>query len=312
MKHLKYFLIILLLGGCAEAELASHVVKQLPTNREERVARATGRFKVGSPYKIRGRVYRPQETYTYSQTGIASWYGPKFHGKMTANGEIFDKYELTAAHKTLQMPSLVRVTNLSNGRSIVVRVNDRGPYAHGRLIDLSERSAELLGFKSKGTAKVRLDLLPQESRMVADIAKSGRSTRGYEIAVNENRSRAFDRLNEQPSKRERVRVQKGYPHTIQGDTETGNFVPDPVIAKVPVQESPEIFIQAGSFANPNNADNLAQELRRFNTTAVQEIPVGNRIFHRVRVGPLDSVDQADALLETLNRNGFTTAKVVID
>ena len=90
------------------------------------------------------------------QTGIASWYGPQFHGKRTANGEYFDQEELTAAHPTLPMPVLVRVTNLENGRSLVVRVNDRGPFVNGREIDLSRKAAELLGYDRKGTARVRV------------------------------------------------------------------------------------------------------------------------------------------------------------
>jgi rare lipoprotein A len=107
----------LALGACAEVELASHVAKSTPSQ---------GSFKVGNPYKVEGQWYNPTETYEMTQTGIASWYGPGFHGKKTANGEIYNMNELTAAHKTLQLPSLVRVTNLDNGKSVIVRVNDRG------------------------------------------------------------------------------------------------------------------------------------------------------------------------------------------
>ena len=115
-----------------------------------------GVYKVGSPYKINGVRYVPREDPSYDRTGIASWYGKKFHGNRTANGERYDMYALSAAHPTLPMPSLVRVTNLKNGRSIVVRVNDRGPFARGRIIDMSFRSAQLLGFAKQGTARVRV------------------------------------------------------------------------------------------------------------------------------------------------------------
>ncbi|MEM7651444.1 MAG: RlpA-like double-psi beta-barrel domain-containing protein, partial [Pseudomonadota bacterium] len=114
LKLFTFVLSIGLLAGCAELELASHVVKQSPIPAS---SKTKGTFKVGNPYKIAGQTYYPRETYSFEQTGIASWYGPNFHGKKTANGEIFDMYELTAAHKTLQMPSLVRVTNLENGKS---------------------------------------------------------------------------------------------------------------------------------------------------------------------------------------------------
>jgi rare lipoprotein A len=106
---------------------------------------------------IAGREYVPQEDINYSVTGLASWYGDDFHGRYTANGEIFDMNSLSAAHPTLPLPSYVRVTNLANHRSLVVRVNDRGPYVGNRVIDLSVKSAKLLGFYGNGVAKVRVD-----------------------------------------------------------------------------------------------------------------------------------------------------------
>lgn len=128
-------------------------------------------FKVGTPYSIDGRRYVPQESYNFVETGIASWYGPNFHGKATANGEVFDMYDMTAAHRTLQIPSIVRVTNLENGRSVKLRVNDRGPFKKNRVIDVSMRGAELLGFKGQGTARVKVEIMPLESKIVAAAAK---------------------------------------------------------------------------------------------------------------------------------------------
>ncbi len=121
-------------------------------------------IRVGKPYNIAGRVHKPRADWAYDEVGVASWYGPKFHGRQTASGEIFDKNALTAAHKTLPMPVIARVTNLSNGRSVKVRINDRGPFSRGRLIDLSQAAAKQLGFVNKGTAKVRVEVLPAESR----------------------------------------------------------------------------------------------------------------------------------------------------
>ncbi|HEY0104500.1 MAG TPA: septal ring lytic transglycosylase RlpA family protein, partial [Rhizomicrobium sp.] len=115
-----------------------------------------GIYKVGQPYQIEGTWYYPKEQPDYDETGVASWYGPTFYGHHTANGEIYSAGDLTAAHRTLPLPVNVRVTNLDNGKSIVVRVNDRGPFAKGRIIDLSERAAGLLGYKDKGTARVRV------------------------------------------------------------------------------------------------------------------------------------------------------------
>ena len=132
-----------------------------------------GMYKVGAPYTIDGVTYTPMEEFQHVETGIASWYGPGFHGKSTANGETYDQSDHTAAHRTLQMPSVVRVTNLDNGRSTVVRVNDRGPYARGRVLDVSRAAAEELDMTHTGTARVRIEQLSMESQAMKDIALNG-------------------------------------------------------------------------------------------------------------------------------------------
>jgi rare lipoprotein A len=121
------------------------------------VPQGGGVYRVGKPYTVAGRVYVPEENINYSAIGLASWYGDDFHGRYTANGEIFDMTSITAAHPTLPLPSYVRVTNLANNRSIVVRVNDRGPYVGDRVIDVSVKTAELLGFYGHGVARVKVD-----------------------------------------------------------------------------------------------------------------------------------------------------------
>jgi rare lipoprotein A len=121
------------------------------------VPKGGGTYRVGKPYTVAGRVYVPEEDVNYQQEGLASWYGDDFHGRLTANGEVFDMGSLTAAHPTLPMPCYARVTNLANGKSLIVRVNDRGPYHGNRLIDVSNKAAELLEFKGIGIARVRVE-----------------------------------------------------------------------------------------------------------------------------------------------------------
>jgi peptidoglycan lytic transglycosylase len=121
------------------------------------VPKGGGVYRVGKPYVVAGRVYVPEVDPHYSAVGLASWYGDDFHGRYTANGEIFDKDSISAAHPTLPLPSYARVTNLANNKSIIVRVNDRGPYAHGRLVDVSVKTAHLLGFHGNGTANVKVE-----------------------------------------------------------------------------------------------------------------------------------------------------------
>ena len=121
------------------------------------VPKGGGTYRVGRPYTVGGQVYVPEEDANYRQEGLASWYGDDFHGRLTANGEVFDMASLTAAHPTLPMPCYARVTNLSNGKSLIVRVNDRGPYHGNRLMDVSSRAADLLEFKGHGVARVRVE-----------------------------------------------------------------------------------------------------------------------------------------------------------
>ena len=125
--------------------------------RDQAVPKGGGRYHIGRPYRVAGRTYVPQDNPSYSATGQASWYGAAFHGRQTANGEVYDMHGLTAAHPTLPLPSYVRVTNRDNGRSIVLRVNDRGPFKRGRIIDVSRAAAIKLDFKEAGTANVRVD-----------------------------------------------------------------------------------------------------------------------------------------------------------
>ena len=145
----------------------------------EPVPKGGGVYRVGSPYVVGGRVYVPQDDPHYRAEGIASWYGSDFYGRATANGEVFDADSISAAHPTLPLPSYARVTNLSNGRSLIVRVNDRGPYAANRIIDVSKRAARLLAFTERGTAMVRVEY-------VGRAPMEGSDDRVLEATLREN------------------------------------------------------------------------------------------------------------------------------
>jgi rare lipoprotein A len=155
----------LLLANCASSgKFASRVDPKYGVSSSPRVVafgepvpKGGGTYRVGKPYTVAGRVYVPEKDPNYRAEGMASWYGDDFHGRLTANGEVFDMTSLTAAHPTLPIPSYARVTNVRNGKSLIVRVNDRGPYHGNRLIDVSNRAAELLEFKANGVARVRVE-----------------------------------------------------------------------------------------------------------------------------------------------------------
>lgn len=151
----------LLLANCAAGPTGDRVKNTNYSPRVvdagESVPRGGGTFKLGKPYTINGKTYYPSHDPAYRAEGIASWYGTDFHGRKTANGEVYDMNAISAAHPTMPMPSYARVTNLENGRSIVVRVNDRGPYAHGQIIDLSTGTAKAIGSYGQGLARVRVE-----------------------------------------------------------------------------------------------------------------------------------------------------------
>src|ERR1700744_4547718 len=155
----------LALANCASSgKFASRVDPKYGVSSSPRVVelgdpvpKGGGTYRVGKPYTVAGRMYVPEEDVNYREEGLASWYGDDFHGRLTANGEVYDMTSLSAAHPTLPMPCYARVTNLSNGKSLIVRVNDRGPYHGNRLIDVSHKAAEMLDFKGNGVAHVRVE-----------------------------------------------------------------------------------------------------------------------------------------------------------
>ena len=311
---------VLVLSACTEVEFASHVAKNAINGPAPVKSQQQGTFKVGKPYNIAGKTYYPKETYSHSETGIASWYGPGFQGKKTASGETFDTRELTAAHRTLQMPSLVRVTNLENGKSVIVRVNDRGPFARGRVIDVSQRAAELLEFKNQGTAKVRLDVLPEESVRVAEMAKQGQSTKGVEVAMNQygrmpvpagtvSRSDGFEVASYgSPAA---VNAEPLEPVVPVHQSADGRYLPDPVVTQMPVRPS-NIYVQAGSFTVYENAEGLKASLGRLAQVSIQPAMIRGQQFYRVRVGPATDVASADRLLAQVIGMGQEQAIIVVD
>ncbi len=274
-----------LTASCSEVQLAAHTAKRMGSG-------SAGGYKVGTPYQIAGKWYHPAVDYGYEETGIASWYGPNFHGKTTANGETFDKYDLTAAHRTLPMPSIVKVTNLENGRALRLRINDRGPFARGRIIDISERGAELLGFKVKGTARVRVRILADESRAIAERAK-----RGEKPARMTQRKAPV-------APRSAVVAKAPRPAPVTAQSLNGAVTTEPV-------RNTGIYIQAGAYSNPANAGRAETRLGAIGPVEVAPISVRGRDLYRVRVGPIASVSQADGYLDKVIRAGYDDARIVV-
>ncbi len=309
----------LVAAGCAEAQLGAHVAKSLGQGT------GGGIYKVGNPYKIDGQWYYPAEDENYDRKGMASWYGPNFHGKPTANGEVFDQNLITAAHPTLPMPIYARVTNLENGRSLVVRINDRGPFVADREIDLSRRSAELLGFLKQGTARVRVQYL-RRAPLDGDVPD-------VQSVVAENRFTApppqqpTDRDNAIAAPTQAVQVASLTP-TYPVSAASGTLrpsdmapIPDtPAAAPSPAAQStslapppvPGTYVQAGAFANQANAEALKIQLSDLGPVEVNPVNVNGTDLYRVRVGPVQDPQAANSLLQQVTGRGHTNARVVIE
>jgi rare lipoprotein A len=226
-----------------------------------------------SPYVINGVTYRVLESEAgYSEVGMASWYGRKFHGHLTSNGERYDMFQLSAAHTRLPIPSYIRVTNLDNGKSIIARVNDRGPFHPGRVVDLSYAGAVMLDYAGKGTARVRVEAIvpgidnvdPDRSARVASVAPPA-ETVAYPAASIESIAT------------ERQRIDR--------------------------DEGAE-YLQVGAFASLDSAQRL---VARLNTLVAAPVTIhsdpadGGRVLHKVRIGPLGGTTETDALIESVQR-----------
>lgn len=318
---------MLVLAGCAETQLAGAVVKEV--SRSEIPSGEGGYWKVGNPYQIAGEWYYPKEDERYNRTGIASWYGPQFHKKMTANGEIFDMYQVSAAHPTLPMPVMARVTNLENGRSLIVRINDRGPFARGREIDMSMRGAELLGYKEQGTAKVRVEYLGkadgwtgEQGRVqtvnaqpapVAPVAAQAASQ--MRPVQDDDDDIATAGLPPVPNAPVDLSLLAGGASATAGAIPAAAAPSAPAPAAQTTAMAPVVdnfFVQAGSFRSASNANALASQLSDLGPVEVTESVVNGTPWYRVRVGPVNNAQGADGLLESVVSRGQNGARVVIN
>ena len=285
---LKIALAALFVVGCT-----SFSDRRVAEEQGRRVA-AGGIYKIGTPYEIEGEWYYPQEDATYDNTGIASWYGPKFHGRRTANGEIFDMDLLTAAHPTLPMPVRAKVTNLENGRSVVVRINDRGPFAKDREIDMSRHAADLLGFKEKGTAKVRVQYL--------------------------GRAPLYDSAGRLIKRQEPDRFIADKPVTPKEDSKVAAAPVAPVdvrsfdgkrlLKPLPDVEEKRYAVQVGVFSQRENAVALQSRLAAFAPVKIVEVEMGGATLYRVKMGGANIRADARLTLERLVAAGHTDAVII--
>ena len=250
----------------------------------------------GPPYQVDGKWYVPTYEPNYDEIGIASWYGPTFHGKASASGETFDENAMTAAHPTLPIPSLVRVTNLENGRSVVLRLNDRGPFVDDRIIDLSRAAGKALDMHAKGTARVRVQYVGP-------------------APVEHNSAPA-----------QQVEVRTISPTPVKFSMPVMEIAAEPLPDLVPASEaavavapparsappSAGYFVQAGSFADLGNAHAAVAKVKFAGPTSVVQADVSGATYYRVMVGPWTTRGQAEQAQDRLVESGtrsFVVAKL---
>jgi rare lipoprotein A len=247
-------------------------------------------FKIGAPYEVKGVRYTPEPDYGYDRTGVASWYGQQFQGHYTANGEVYDLNEPTAAHKTLPLPCVVEVTNLSNGRSLRVRINDRGPFADGRIIDLSRRAAQLLGFERVGTAEVRVRVLRNESIAAEEavIRESGQNPEILAAALA-------------------YRPSPARPQTMIARAE-----PAPMSYPQTLSPRPQrrVYVEAGTFYEKQYARHVGSAVSPLGSVAIVTISDRGTPFYRVQLGPYVSDREAEAMRARLREGGYREARVI--
>ena len=277
---------------------------------------ASPEYKIGNPYQIAGVWYYPKEDASYDQTGIASWYGADFHGRLTANGEIFDRTVISAAHPTLPMPVNVRVTNLDNGRSIVVRINDRGPFVRGRIIDLSEHAAELLGYKDQGLARVRVSFISRaDLHGLGPAPISEYTPPEVATAVPAAPVSKIESGNLAPVAGAMVAPPRGVAMLPKPVEQAPIFVqqqiPDGQVTKVPVPPVTAMYVQAGAFSTPTPAGIVASKLNALGAKVLRAMKDGQTIY-RVRIGPFQDIEQADEMLLRVQELGHNDVQIVVD
>ena len=313
-------LLALLLAACGSG----------PRQAQYGLRSGQGSYRVGVPYQVNGVWYYPHVDYDYDEKGTASWYGPGFDGRPTSNGETYDMNALTAAHKTLPLPSVVEVTNLQNGRQLQLRINDRGPFVDGRIIDVSRRAAQLLGFIGAGTAPVRVQILKKESIEVAEAAMHNRP--GPLLAAAAPAAVAATTPPAAPPPQQVAAAPAPPPVAA---TPLALLVPPAEAAPAPAAAAPpppaaaepatplvlasyrpeptgRYFIQAGSFAVEDNARRVRSRIASLGRAALEPASVNGVEVYRVRLGPFASREEANEMLVRVVGSGYPGARIVND
>ena len=263
---------------------------------------AGGRYQVGNSYQVAGRWFTPHEQPGYDKKGQASWYGEAFHKRKTSNGEWFDMNTMTAAHATLPLPSYAKVTNLENGKSVIVRINDRGPFVDTRILDVSKMAADRLGYRQKGIAKVRLQLIGP-----APLNDNGAR---HVMAMNDalENGASFTQLADlSQSNASNVQVATARPNKRK---QIENVQQVEYVAPQTEQSNAGYVVRVAVFHSLDHAQTAYQELSGFGPAEIIKAVGANGPLYRVQMGPFDNEQDSQSALQTAIASGYEDARVV--
>ena len=267
-----------------------------------------GKYHVGNAYQVAGRTWTPREQPGYDKTGVASWYGEAFHKRKTSNGEWFDMNTLTAAHATLPLPSYAMVTNLDNGRQVIVRINDRGPFVDTRIIDLSKKAADVLGYRNKGKTRVRVKLIGP-----APLRDSSQHMVAMNEALNNGASVSqIASLSDNAKARAVTQVASRKPRPNYDADLQNNGVQQASVAapEAIASNNAGYMVRVGVFHDLENAKSAYDQLASLGPTQIVKAVGANGPLYRVQMGPLDNKDDAETALESAIASGFEGARIV--
>ena len=298
LKNIVLIIFLILIQGCTSSiEVAANLGKKYIIPKEEKKIIQKPIYKIGKKYNIGGKYYYPKKNINYNKTGIASWYGPKFHGKLTANGEIYNQYALTAAHKTLPLPSAVKVTNLKNNKSLVLRINDRGPFVNDRIIDLSSKAADILEIKREGTGLVRVQILKDKSLYLEKLAKQGFFPEIADLKETELPN---------------ITIPKKVSVSIK-DTKNKKIISKKINYNLKnLNKEYKIYIKLASFSSNKNAEIMKKKVSYIDKVEIYKIYKANKTIYQVKAGPFSSVEKVDKLHSLLLQKGMQGAKIIIE
>ncbi len=323
MKHLTFlfFPLLTLITACSDNGFLFRSVGSYETPQK------TGVYLIGAPFEVNGVTYTPREDYDYFDSGNAFWYETDADHPLTANGEVFDSSKLTAMHRTLPLPSVIRLTNLNNQLSTFVRVNDRGPYDNNRIIDVSKAVAEKLNFSQTGVTPVQIEIMALESQKLKQEMLNNQNARQNvtqttsagevildpdKILYPEMTNQQIDNLTLRSRKKKRIEKQENVLNQPVEEHFVQSKITQPSILYAGSADTPKYYVQIGAFSLADSAQKVKENLKNHSNLFVTEKFKKKRLLHFVRIGPYKTQAECANVLDKIHASGYPDAIIVFE